>query len=87
MKKDSTPRYKAICPCCGTELWVCKSMAMEMGMSDMGSGSCFNCNKFLHLEFDKENQIMKATPWDDYMKTREKPIKDLGQEEKNENIF
>lgn len=82
MGEDSRPRYKAVCPSCGTELWVCKSMAMEMGLTDMGSGSCFNCNEFLHLEFDEAKQIMKATTWDDYMRNRKMPIKSLVQEDK-----
>lgn len=71
MGENSRPRYKAICPNCGTELWVCKSMAMEMGILDMGHGGCLKCGAFLHLEFDSEKQAMKASCWDEYMKTRE----------------
>lgn len=82
MGEDSRPRFKAVCPCCGTDLWVCKSIAMEMGISDMGNGSCSRCNKFLHLEFDEEKQIMKAATWDDYMRNRDTSIEGLGQEAK-----
>lgn len=29
--KDTRQRYKGICPVCGKENWICKSLAMEMG--------------------------------------------------------
>ena len=31
--KDTRQRYKGICPVCGKENWICKSLAMEMGIN------------------------------------------------------
>lgn len=69
--EDNRPRYKTICPACGKEMYVCKSIAMEMGMPDLGHGSCWNCNTSLHLEFNEEKQEMIATPWKEWKKQRE----------------
>lgn len=38
MEQDKRPRYKGICPECGHELWICKSIFMEMGINQ-GAGS------------------------------------------------
>ena len=36
MEQDKRPRYKGICPECGRELWICKSILMEMGINQGG---------------------------------------------------
>lgn len=66
--KDTRPRYPTICPVCGKTIYVCKSMAMEMGIP-MGSGSCCFCNSFLHLSF--ENDEMKAVKFEDWRRERD----------------
>lgn len=58
-------------PKCGRDLFVCKSIAQEMGMSDLGHGSCLNCHTFLHLEYNAGKDVMIAEFWDDFMKRRE----------------
>lgn len=68
--KDERPRYKLICPACGSELWICKSIAMEVFGSSRGHGSCHKCNEFLALQFDEEKQEFKAELWSEYMKNR-----------------
>ena len=39
MEQDKRTRYKGICPECGRELWICKSIFMEMGINQ-GAGRC-----------------------------------------------
>ena len=36
VEQDKRPRYKGICPECGRELWICKSILMEMGINQGG---------------------------------------------------
>lgn len=43
--KDTRQRYKGICPVCGKENWICKSLAMEMGINT-GVGRCLGCDTF-----------------------------------------
>ncbi len=57
MEKDKRPRYKGICPECGHELWICKSIFMEMGINQ-GAGRCLNCNTLLRIQFNEERQEM-----------------------------
>lgn len=66
--KDERPRYKSICPSCGTELWICKSIAMEVLGESRGHGSCNKCDEFLSLQFDEDKQEFKAQLWNEYMK-------------------
>lgn len=46
--KDTRQRYKGICPVCGKENWICKSLAMEMGINT-GVGRCLGCDTFCTL--------------------------------------
>lgn len=59
-------RYKGICPECGGTLWICKSIMQEMGLSNMGHGTCIHCNTFLHLEFNEDKQEFDCTDWEKY---------------------
>ena len=56
-KQDKRPRYKGICPECGHELWICKSIFMEMGFNQV-AGRCLNCNTLLSIQFNEERQEM-----------------------------
>ena len=49
--KDTRQRYKGICPVCGKENWICKSLAMEMGINT-GVGRCLGCDTFLHITYN-----------------------------------
>ena len=57
MEQDKRPRYKGICPECGHELWICKSIFMEMGFNQ-GAGRCLNCNTLISIQFNEERQEM-----------------------------
>lgn len=70
-KTDKRKRYHIKCPKCGRELYVCRSIAQEMGMSSLGHGSCLNCHTFLHIEYKAGDDVMIAELWDDFMKRRE----------------
>lgn len=37
--ENTRKRYKGVCPVCGKENWICKSIAMEMGINT-GHGAC-----------------------------------------------
>lgn len=62
--KDNRKRYKIICPYCGKVQYACKSIAHEMGMSDIGHGTCLSCKGFMRLIFNEETQEMKAKQWE-----------------------
>lgn len=66
-ESDSRKRYKGICPVCGKELYICKSLAMLMGINT-GHGSCLECGTFLHMEFNEERQEMDLEPFEEYVK-------------------
>jgi len=70
--KDTRLRYKGICPVCGAELWICKSIMMIDFGQNMGHGSCYQCNTFLHLTFNEDQQAFDTETWDDYMKRERK---------------
>lgn len=53
MEQDKRPRYKGICPECGRELWICKSILMEIGINQ-GAGRCLHCKTFLSIRFNEE---------------------------------
>ena len=55
--RDKKPRYKGICPVCGKTNWICKSIAMELGVNT-GIGHCLGCNTFLNVKFNEERQEM-----------------------------
>lgn len=55
-------RYKAICPFCQKELYVEKSISMELGF-ECGIGSCWNCNNMLRLRFLSEEDEIYASTW------------------------
>lgn len=64
-KKDTRPRYKGICPVCGKENWICKSIAMEIGINS-GVGSCLGCGTFCHIVFNPERQEMELEEFEKY---------------------
>lgn len=64
---DRQKRYPGVCPQCGKELYICKSIAMVAGINH-GHGSCPQCGLFLHIEFDSENQRMKLEAYEDARK-------------------
>ena len=63
---DSRKRYKGICPVCGKELYICKSLAMLIGINT-GHGCCLGCKEFLHMEFNEQRQEMDLEPFDKYV--------------------
>lgn len=72
MKEDNMKRYECKCPVCGRIFWACKSIAQEdWNMLEAGHGSCPGCNTFHNLTFDKENQRMVVTPWEEFIKKQE----------------
>lgn len=69
-ESDTRKRYKGICPVCGKELFICKSLSMLMGINT-GWGSCLGCETFLHMEFNEQRQEMDLEPFEDYAKREE----------------
>ena len=65
--RDKKPRYKGICPVCGKTNWICKSIAMELGVNT-GIGHCLGCNTFLNVKFNEERQEMDLEIYEDYVK-------------------
>lgn len=57
------------CPVCGKENWICKSIAMEMGINT-GHGACLGCKTFLHITFNPERQEMDLERFEDYEKSQ-----------------
>lgn len=67
--KDTRQRYKGICPVCGKENWICKSLAMEMGINT-GVGRCLGCDTFLHITYNPERQEMDLERFEDYQNSK-----------------
>ncbi len=65
--RDDRQRYKGICPIYGKENWICKSIAMEIGINS-GHGSCLGCGTFMHIQFNTERQEMDLEPFEEYVK-------------------
>lgn len=74
----SNQRYPVICPKCAHEFWVTKSLVHEMGMLELGYGSCPKCKTALNLRFDKASQSMTARLRDEYI--TENKAKTIGLE-------
>ena len=53
----------------GKENWICKSIAMEMGINT-GHGACLGCKTFLHITFNPERQEMDLERFEDYEKSQ-----------------
>lgn len=51
MEKDTRPRYRGVCPVCGKENWICKSILMDLGINS-GTGSCLGCGEYMHITFN-----------------------------------
>lgn len=58
-------RYEGICPVCGKKIYICKSLAMEIGIN-IGVGTCLHCKTFLHITFNPERQDMNLEKFEDY---------------------
>ena len=67
--KDTRQRYKGICPVCGKENWICKSLAMEMGINT-GVGRCLGCDTFLRITYNPERQEMDLERFEDYQNSK-----------------
>lgn len=64
---DHRKRYPGVCPKCGKEMYICKSIAMIEGINT-GTGTCIGCGLFLHIEFDSANQRMKLQSFEEATK-------------------
>lgn len=54
---------------CGKENWICKSLAMEMGINT-GVGRCLGCDTFLHITYNPERQEMDLERFEDYQNSK-----------------
>lgn len=52
-------RYKAVCPYCKKDIYVAKSIGMDMGF-DFGRGTCCHCGNSMVLKYNGSNETMKA---------------------------
>ncbi|TCL74219.1 hypothetical protein EDC14_1004157 [Hydrogenispora ethanolica] len=67
--------YECKCIACGHVFHTAKSILQsDFEMNDAGSGTCPNCKAFLNLTFIPEENQMKSSLWDDYLKTKKKAI-------------
>lgn len=64
MADNKRKRYEIICPYCGKVQYACKSIAHEMGLSDLGSGTCLGCKGLMKLIYEPETDTMKAWTWE-----------------------
>ena len=67
--EDARKRYKGVCPVCGKENWICKSIAMEIGINTY-HGAYLGFNTFLHITFNPERQEMDLERFEDYEKSQ-----------------
>lgn len=63
---DTRERYPGTCPKCGQKMFICKSIAMVMGINT-GTGTCRACGLFMHIEFNSESKSMELEPFDRYV--------------------
>ena len=70
MEKDTRPRYSGVCPLCGKENWICKSILMDLGVNS-GTGSCLGCGEYMHITFNPYRQEMELQRFADYAKSKE----------------
>ena len=63
---EANKRYKGTCPECGGTLWIAKSIAQNLGIINLGHGTCVHCKAFLHLEFNEDKQEFDCTNWEKY---------------------
>lgn len=71
--------YQITCPSCNTTIYACKSIFHEMGMHDLGHGSCPYCKTLMRLKFDPETDTMQAERWEDHA------VSDMPKEAKGKN--
>jgi hypothetical protein len=60
-------RYEATCCICGHVFYANKSIMQHGGMNECGCGRCSECETFLNLTFDPEQEIMITKDWEDYL--------------------
>ena len=58
---DNRKRYKITCPHCGKIQYACKSIAHEMGIYNLGMGSCLECKNIMRLQYIPKTDTMEAT--------------------------
>lgn len=63
-QEDTRKRYKAKCPECGETIYICKSLGMEMGFMDTGSGECCKCKKRIKITFNFVKQELSTERWE-----------------------
>ncbi|WP_018250349.1 hypothetical protein [Orenia marismortui] len=63
-------RYEATCCVCGNEFFANKSIMQHSGINEAGHGRCPECETFLNLTFDPEQEIMLTKKWDDFLAER-----------------
>ncbi len=71
-------RYRGTCPKCGHELWICKSIGMQLGIN-IGHGRCPECDTFMRISFDGKKQEMQMEEWE-----TEKYKEEIPERDKNE---
>ena len=64
LMEDNKKRYEITCPDCGKTQYACKSIAHELGLSDVGHGVCLFCKCLMHLVFNEESDTMTAKKWE-----------------------
>ena len=62
--EDNRKRYEITCPHCGKIQYVCKSIAHEMGIYNLGRGSCLECKNIMRLQYDPKADTMEAIRWE-----------------------
>lgn len=57
---DNRKRYETKCPSCKNKIYVCKSIGMDIELTNQGFGMSCHCNSYLKLIFDSSEDTMKA---------------------------
>ncbi len=52
-------RYKAVCPYCKKDIYISKSIGMNMGF-DFGRGTCCHCGNSMVLKYNGNNETITA---------------------------
>ncbi|MGN1222317.1 MAG: hypothetical protein ACI4TT_03690 [Christensenellales bacterium] len=68
MANNEQRKYNITCPYCGKKQSCYPSIFHRMGLCDMGSGNCSNCNKHMQIIYDIKTYSMNTRKWEEFEK-------------------
>jgi len=67
MPEDKAKRYPIVCPGCGAQHDIAKSIFQEtFGMYDLGSCICPKCKMHIHCSYIPESDRMEVVPYSEW---------------------